>query len=115
MTAILRKKVSIEDELPEEEPIMLLILEEGISSLSRNFESADQLQEQLIGGFLAAINAFMQEAFSVTGSIERIKHEDYTLLFKSIEPLLFCYFFQGQSYSALRKLNSFIEKIQASD
>ncbi|MFW9855057.1 MAG: tetratricopeptide repeat protein [Candidatus Thorarchaeota archaeon] len=115
MSALLQKKVMSDDELPEEQPLMLLILDEGgISIFSKNF-GTEPLKEQLIAGFLNAINAFMQEAFSVSGSIERIKHRENTLLLKTIEPFLFCYAFQGQSYSALQKLEKFIDNIQASD
>jgi hypothetical protein len=115
MGALLRKKISVAEELPEEEPLMLLILDDGgVSLFSKNFASAEQLREQLIGGFLTAINAFMQEAFSVSGSIERIKHKEYTLLLKTLDPLLFCYVFQGQSYTAIQKLDQFVDNVQNS-
>ncbi len=115
MGALLRKKISVTEDLPEEEPLMLLILDDGgVSLFSKKFASAEQLQEQLIGGFLTAINAFMQEAFSVSGSIERIKHKEYTLLLKTLDPLLFCYIFQGQSYTAIQKLDRFVDNVQDS-
>jgi hypothetical protein len=56
----------------------------------------------------------MQEAFSLSGSIERIKHQDNTLLLKNVGPYLFSYVFEGQSYSAIQKLDKFIDQLQDS-
>jgi len=46
--------------------------------------------------------------------VERIKHQENTLLLKNVEPYLFSYVFEGQSYSAIQKLDRFIEKLQSS-
>jgi tetratricopeptide (TPR) repeat protein len=116
MAAVLKRRASEFDDLPEEDPLMVLILDDaGLSLYSRNFGSGDNVRDQMIGGLLTAINAFMQEAFSISGSIERIKHQDNTLLLKHVEPYLFSYVFQGQSYSALQKLDRFIEHLRTSD
>ncbi len=115
MSAILERKGKQYDDLPEEDPMMLLILDEaGLCLFSKTFPSESFLQDQLIGGLLTSINAFMQEAFSLSGSIERIKHEENTLLLKSVDPYLFAYVFQGQSYSAMQKLEKFIEAVHDS-
>jgi tetratricopeptide (TPR) repeat protein len=116
MGAILRKRESSYDDLPGEDPIMVLILDEaGLALYSSTFtEEATTLQDQLIGGLLTSINAFMREAFSISGSIERIKHQNNTLLLKNVGPYLFSYVFQGQSYSAIQKLDKFIENLQGS-
>ncbi len=116
MGAILRKRESSYDDLPGEDPIMVLILDEaGLCLYSSTFTTeTTTLQDQLIGGLLTSINAFMREAFSISGSIERIKHQNNTLLLKNVGPYLFAYVFQGQSYSAIQKLDKFIEKIQDS-
>ncbi|MFQ5820735.1 MAG: hypothetical protein ACE5I5_12155, partial [Candidatus Heimdallarchaeota archaeon] len=70
--------------------------------------------EQLIAGFLTAINALVRDAFAASGSIERIKHQEHTLLLKAVEPFLVSYVFQGPSYFALKKLDQFTEALQAS-
>ncbi|MHA1977593.1 MAG: tetratricopeptide repeat protein [Candidatus Hodarchaeales archaeon] len=115
MTAILERKGTQYDDLPEEDPLMVLILDEaGLCLFSKTFPSESFLQDQLIGGLLTSINAFMQEAFSLHGSIERIKHEENTLLLKSVDPYMFAYVFQGQSYSAMQKLEKFITVVQES-
>ena len=116
MGAILRKRESSYDDLPGEDPIMVLILDEaGLCLYSSTFTAEETtLQDQLIGGLLTSINAFMREAFSISGSIERIKHQNNTLLLKNVGPYLFSYVFQGQSYTAIQKLDKFIENIQDS-
>jgi hypothetical protein len=40
--------------------------------------------------------------------IERIRYKDYTLVMEYNDPLLFCYVFKGESYSAMQKLDKFI-------
>jgi len=109
---MIQKRAETTPELPQEEPLMLLIITEGgITLFSKFFHTDHTLEDQLIGGFLAAINAFIREAFAVTGSIERIMHQDYTLLLNSVEPFLVCYVFEGPSYFALPKLEQFTKEL----
>ncbi|MFW9996910.1 MAG: tetratricopeptide repeat protein [Candidatus Odinarchaeota archaeon] len=111
---MIQKHVDDISETPEE-PVLLLILgESGESILSKTFLSEKQFPEKLVTGFLTAINSFMREAFSLAGHAERIKHQEYTLLLRSSEPLMFCYAFKGQSYVALQKLTKFIEEVKSS-
>ncbi|MHA2224476.1 MAG: tetratricopeptide repeat protein [Candidatus Hodarchaeales archaeon] len=115
VTRMIRKKVDIQ-ELPEEEPVIFLILNRGgMSMFSRHFVSKKFLADQLIGGFLTAINAFTQQAFSESGTIEGIRHKDNTILMKPTESLLCCYVFKGPSYYALQKLKNFSEAVKVSD
>ncbi len=97
-----------------EEPIMLLILKQsGQPIFSMNFVTDKEFpDETLISGSITAINMFLKETFSTSNSFERIKHEDYTIVLRSVGSLLFCYILKGQSYTALNKLDSFIETIQ---
>jgi hypothetical protein len=69
----------------------------------------------LISGFLTSINAFVQEAFEVKGMIRRIMHDEYTLSFNLVEPILFCYVYEGQSYTAMKKLDKLITEVHESD
>lgn len=114
VTRIIRKKAE-KPEFIEEEPALFLILSEtGSVKFSRQFVSEEILDDKVIGDLLTAINNFIQETFSATGSIERVKHKEHTLLLKPIEPLLCCYVFKGQSYSALQKLDQFIASVKDS-
>jgi len=108
-------------ELPletKDDPVCLLILENrGTTIFTKNFnlKNNTMADDQIIGGFLTAINSFMQKTFSTTGFLERITHKDYTLILKTITPFTFCYAFKGQSYSAMIKLNDFITHVKNSD
>ncbi|UCG02236.1 MAG: tetratricopeptide repeat protein [Candidatus Heimdallarchaeota archaeon] len=115
VTRLIRKKAEI-DELSEEEPVLFLILaRSGMSMFSKHFMSESLLVDQLIGGFLTAINAFTQQAFSDSGTIEGIKHREYTILMNPTDQLLCCYVFKGPSYYALQKLKNFSETVKVSD
>ena len=95
----------------------MLIIEakSGRSVYSKPFRTDQPINERLIGGFLTAINSFLREAFAVSGSIERIKHRQYTLLLNLIDPFLVCYVFQGPSYYALKRLRQFTDAISSSE
>ena len=109
-----RREVDI-PEITNEEPIMLLILaESGTPLFTKNYLEGSELDGILIGGFLAAIISFSKETFSSEGSIERIKHQEYTVLLKPKQKFLFSYVIKGQSYSALQKLEAFTKIISTS-
>ncbi|MHA2362596.1 MAG: tetratricopeptide repeat protein [Candidatus Hodarchaeales archaeon] len=112
---MLRKKVVETQEAPQDEPVMLLILaESGISVYSKNFQTNQSDESMmLVAGFLTAINSFSKEVFA--GAVDRIKIEDNVLLMKTIETFLVCYIFKGQSYSAIKKLDRFIETFHQSN
>ncbi len=113
---MVRKRVGALPELPQEKPELLLIVgaDSGLNVFSKSFREDRPFTEQLIAGFLTAINALVRDAFAATGSIERIKHQEHTLLLKAVEPFLVSYVFQGPSYFALQKLDQFTEALQAS-
>ncbi len=94
--------------LPEEEKVMFMLLGQGGRVVfSKTFISVTEVDENLIGGFLNALQSFSYETFSQT--IDRIKFGTYTILIKPMDPLTICYVFKGQSYSAQQKLFRFIE------
>lgn len=98
-------------DLPDEEPVMLMVMHEsGLGLYSKAFMETT-VSEQLLAALLTAINSLSQEAFQSSGSIERIKHQNYTLLMKPEGTVVFCYVFKGQSYSAIEKLSDFMAKI----
>ena len=112
---MMKKRIIDPPKFIEEKPILLLIVaEEGIPLFSQYFVPEAQFNDLLVGGFLTAINNFMQEAFATKGSIERIKHQDYNLVLQFEESLRFCYVFKGPSYGAMQKLTNFIHEIKTS-
>ena len=110
-----RKREIMVDE-PEDEPIMLLLVaESGLPIYSKQFNPTKELQDMLISGFLSSINSFVKEAFHVTGMIRRITHDEYTLSFNLIESILFCYVYEGQSYTAMKKLEKLMTEVHESE
>ncbi|HUU77923.1 MAG TPA: tetratricopeptide repeat protein [candidate division Zixibacteria bacterium] len=101
--------------LQEEEPVLLIIVYEGgVTIFSKKFSPKEMIDEMFVGGFLTAIDSFMHQTFATGGSIERIKHQEYTLLLKAEKPLLFCYVYKGQSFTAIQKLDKIISELKKS-
>jgi hypothetical protein len=99
-------------ELSEEAPIFLLIMSEGGRPIfSQSFEQHKTIEDHLFGGFLSAINSFMDEMFSE--GLDRASFGEYTLLIRSVSPFFICYIFKGQSYSAQHRLIYFLDKLQS--
>ncbi|MFX0091977.1 MAG: tetratricopeptide repeat protein [Candidatus Hodarchaeota archaeon] len=109
---ILQRKSIEQLNLPIEEPVLFLITNEGgICLFSKTFPTNKTLEDQLVGGFLSAVNSFSTQVFSC--SIDRIKFGDYTILMKPEESLLICYVFRGgSSYLAQQKLSHFTNNVR---
>lgn len=101
-------------EMEEEEPVVILIMEEsGLTLFSCKFRAFDQINDQLIGGLLTAINAFGNEIFKGSGIIDHIAYQDYTLIMRLVDSFTFCYVFKGKSHVvALSKLENFIFQVR---
>ncbi len=99
-------------EIEREEPILFIILQiGGLSAFSSKFKDGMNIDDQLIGGFISAVNTFGQQIFSSTGKVERIKHGEFTLISKIVlENFIFCYAFKGPSYLASKKFDLLIDK-----
>ncbi|MBN1217044.1 MAG: tetratricopeptide repeat protein [Candidatus Lokiarchaeota archaeon] len=97
-------------------PVYLLIIkaDNGECLYSKSFQNGNLDDSGLIAGFISAINLFGKEAFSSSGSIDRIKHGEHLIILQSKGELLFGYVFKGQSYSAISKLNSFTDFLSIS-
>lgn len=96
-----------------ENPIAILIMEKtGVTLFSFKFQNQRVIEDQLISGFLSALNAFGAEMFCRTGIIDQIMFGDYILTMREIHDFIFCYIFEGTSdYMALRRLELFIQDI----
>jgi len=101
-------------ELLDEEPVLLLIVSEGGTPLfSQSFIEDKAFEDHLFGGFFTAINSFINEKFSE--GLDRAIFGEHTLLMDSISPLMICYVYKGQSYSAHHRLKSFINELQRNE
>jgi hypothetical protein len=108
---MVRKRVKESPELPDEEPVLLLIvLEGGTPFFSQFFIEDHSFKDHLFGGFLSAINSFMNEMFSE--ELDRASFGEYTLLMNSISPFMIFYIYKGQSYTAQQRLKSFINELK---
>ncbi|MHA2028358.1 MAG: tetratricopeptide repeat protein [Candidatus Kariarchaeaceae archaeon] len=109
-----RKKLHFA-EIPQEKPVLFMIISKnGTTQYSKLFAETSIINDQLVGGFISAINSFIGEVFYEQDIIENIKFGDYNIVFKSFNTSIICYAFQGPSFSAYHKLDTLIERIQAS-
>ncbi len=97
--------------ISDEEPVLLIIISEGgINIFSQSFIENRAIESQILSGFLTTIDYFIREMFSE--GLDRAVFGDHTLVMKSISPFYIAYTFKGNSYYALKRVNSFIEKVQ---
>ncbi|MHA2037617.1 MAG: tetratricopeptide repeat protein [Promethearchaeota archaeon] len=107
----LKGKRAVEpSELIEEEPILLIIMDNSGSTYLNHPFVANWDHSDLFSSFLSAFNTFSDEIFSK--SIDRIRIGENTILINPIESFLACYVIKGQSYPALQKLTRFTEAIR---
>jgi tetratricopeptide (TPR) repeat protein len=97
-------------ELVDEDPILLLIMDNSGSTYFNYPFIANWDHSDLFSSFLSAFNTFSDEIFSK--SIDRIKIGENTILINPVESFLACYVIKGQSYPALQKLARFSEAIK---
>ncbi len=114
-TKIIQRKVEDVQEIPEKPVTLLILLDIGLTLFSHSFLEDIAIEDQLVGGFIAAIIAFCKETFHSSGTLERIKHQDYTILLKEKDELVYCYVYQGMSFSTLDKLDQFIDDLSATE
>ncbi len=97
--------------IKDEEPINLLILSEGGTSVfSHYFIEQKPFESHIFGGFITTIDYFIKEVFSE--GLDRAMFGEYTLLMKSISPFFIIYIFKGDSYYAHQRIKYFMQNIQ---
>ncbi|MHA1975471.1 MAG: hypothetical protein ACW98I_01090 [Candidatus Hodarchaeales archaeon] len=96
-----------------EDPIAILIMEKsGLTIFSYEFKKEHLLEDQMISGFLTALNAFGTAMFSESGIVDQITFKEYTFLMREVHTYLFCYIFKGTAFcSSLRRLEIFIYNV----
>ncbi len=103
----------IDDSKDQYEPVSLFILGEGGIRLSSVAFVEQEIDYNLVAGFLAAMQDFTAEIFAQR--IDRIKLEDYTLIVKFKPPFTFVYVFVGSESSAHKKLDKFLDSLHMSE
>jgi len=95
----------------DEDPVLILILAEGgVTVFSYIFSKDWSHEDDLIGGFLSALDSFSGELFSE--GLDRAKFGQHTVLMQPFTSFSVCYLFKGQSYQAQKRVEKFIENIQ---
>jgi tetratricopeptide (TPR) repeat protein len=110
MERMLGKRAIEPADIVEEEPILLLIMDNNGATYFNHPFIANWDHSDLFSLFLSAFNTFSDEIFSK--SIDRIRIGENTILIDPVEPFLTCYVIKGQSYLALQKLTRFTEAIR---
>ncbi|MHA1930175.1 MAG: tetratricopeptide repeat protein [Candidatus Thorarchaeota archaeon] len=100
-------------ELAEEEPVLLSISHrpEGRIIFSRTLHPEKEIDEEITNKLQDAIKTAVEDFSSL--SIDRARLGEYTLLIRSEEPVIVCYVFKGQSYSAQQKLTRFLRTMSS--
>ncbi|MFV2014545.1 MAG: hypothetical protein ACC656_03900, partial [Candidatus Heimdallarchaeota archaeon] len=99
---------------PEQPAYFFILTQGGVTIYSKSFLETS-IRKELIGGLLTAIYTMSEDVFVAGNSVQRIKHNDYTVIIKPIEELLFSYVFTGSSYNALEKLENLISVLSESN
>ena len=103
------------EEIPikDDHPVYLVVIfpQNGRYLYSKSFQDMRIYDDDLIASFITAINFFGKEALSSSGSIDRIRHGEYMIIIKYKENFCFGYVFKGHSFSAMTKLDKFIESL----
>ncbi|MHA2172368.1 MAG: tetratricopeptide repeat protein, partial [Candidatus Kariarchaeaceae archaeon] len=110
---ILNRTDLTEQEVNMGMPILLLILsKDGGVRFSNKFSELD-VNEDMVGSFLNAIKRLGEDAFYKKGSIDRIVHQNYTILIKLVGSFSFCFVLEGSSYGTIEKFDVFIDTVQS--
>ena len=101
--------------LTSEEPILLLMIaDSGLSLFSKAFtknDTSSEIDEQLLSGFLSAINNFSDRVFS--RNLNRARLGEFNLVMQPVDgKVMMCYIFKGSTYLALQKIGKFINSVQ---
>ena len=110
------KSAFVEDVESEKPQLISIFTENGLSLYSYSFNKESKADDQIVAGFLTAINEFGKQMFtteSSSASIEQLKFNNSMILLKKEHNVNVSYLFNGPSYYALKKLNDLVEKIKS--
>ncbi|MCY3414060.1 MAG: tetratricopeptide repeat protein [Candidatus Heimdallarchaeota archaeon] len=95
------------DPISEDPKLLLIITKAGLVFFSYKFDNS-VIEEHLIAAFLTAINSFANDAFQTSGTLETIKHQNYSITQIQQETLNYYYVYENISNNASKKLREFI-------
>ncbi|MHA1684774.1 MAG: hypothetical protein ACTSYD_00035, partial [Candidatus Heimdallarchaeaceae archaeon] len=101
------------EEVEVDTPVMLIIVgDSGIPLYTYSFTAQTSTNDALFSGFITALNSILAEFFGTTGTLKRIEHQDYLLLFQNLEQIGVCYVYKGGTFAAKKKLKKFIDIVK---
>ncbi|MFW9852256.1 MAG: hypothetical protein ACFFDS_04905, partial [Candidatus Thorarchaeota archaeon] len=101
-------------EQEEENPSLFLIMDESKHIVFSDSFNAALLDNELIEGIMESIHESQTEREQEEITLERLRYKDYTIALYVHENLLFGYVFIGKSYLAIKKLQKFVQDLNAS-
>ena len=87
--------------------LFVIMNETGSTFYKYSFLHSLLIQEQILGGFLSAMNSFCSEF--LTGPLDRAKIGDNFIIFTRNPPFVMAYFFKGNTYLAQHKIKNFVK------
>ncbi len=102
------------EDLPVEKPVMLIIFNPtGIPIYHQTFlQEKIKHNDMIIEEFTLSISNILKDTPKGKKPLQRILYRDLLVILKSFNDLSFCYVFDGQSYTALEKLETIITSLQ---
>lgn len=96
-----------------EKPVSFLILtEDGNQIHAIQLDSSVEFNSYLFASFISAISSFVGQVFGVKSrGLERINHENYTILLRRKEDLYYCYIYEGETNTGITKMSTIIAEI----
>ncbi len=108
---LLQNRLPEPPKLISEQPVLLVIIEEGgVPLFSYSFSDEWNRDDVLFSSFLSAFSSFSDEFFSE--GLDRVRFGQHTVLLETISFFSVCYLYKGQTYPAKQKLTQFIEALQ---
>lgn len=93
-----------------ESVLFMIINSSGLAKFSKIFSERTQYNDQMIAGFLSAINSFSQETFGET-FLKQISYRNFFMLFETIKDYRFVYAFKGDQKIAEKRLIAFKQEL----
>ncbi|TFH29946.1 MAG: tetratricopeptide repeat protein [Promethearchaeota archaeon] len=111
LSRIKRQGIVESEEVTPVNPVMITILNEtGPTIYTYQFTHDLEVNDQLLGGILAAFDSFSSEIFA--GVLERAKFGDFSILVKKMSPFIISYIYRGRSYGAQRQFHELINILE---
>ena len=102
--------------LASEIPVQLILLtDKGVSLYSEKFDKSLKITEQLLAGYLTAINQIGTALIIDSGDVTKIKvgeeGKNLSVIFHTIDSVKFCYVYKGTSYYSITRLKNFAKNV----